>query len=215
MSAQTPSPTRPTGQGGRTKSCEAWRVGRGSRLLATALGASLFVGGALPRQSRGGAVAPEGSKLDTGFTKVDGLGIEGNEAAGGDAFLTVHAPWARATIGASRPGAAYLTIRNDGDEPVVLASLEADVADSATLHRTVTDGAGTSRMEPVDELTIPARERVTFEPGGGHVMLDGLREPLVEGRSVTLTLRLSDGTELDVDVPVLAVTARGPREASR
>ena len=207
---------------------------RGNRrhgLVATVLGLQLLVTGTLSWSAHVDAApavlhvshdantdaSRAGERRDTPGTVERPLTPVAAKTTGRDTPVTIDAPWARATIGASRPGAAYLTVRNGSDAPVVLAGVDvhADVADRASFHRTVTDGAGTSRMEPVDKLTIKARSSIAFEPGGDHVMLNGLREPLIEGQSIVLTLRFSDGTALDVDVPVLAVTARGPREANR
>ena len=37
-----------------------------------------------------------------------------------------------------------------------------------------------------------------------------LQSPLVEGETFPLTLLFSDGTELEITVPVLGIGARGP-----
>ena len=198
-------------------------------------GAQLLLAGALAWQSGADAMAPAATPLDDGAgvdellasspdapaesqgSSITDAAPDAAQTVGGVDAVSVDAPWARATVGPSRPGAVYLEIRNDGNAPAVLAGVEVDVgvAAGASLHRTVTDAAGASRMAPVDELTIPTGTSVAFEPGGLHVMLEGLREPLAKGRTVVLTLRLSDGATLDVEVPVLDAAARGPEGADR
>ena len=64
------------------------------------------------------------------------------------ADITVVQPWARATIGTSRPGAAYLTITNEGDESDTLLGVESEVAGAADVHETTTDASGVARMAP-------------------------------------------------------------------
>ncbi|SFP91671.1 copper chaperone PCu(A)C [Tranquillimonas alkanivorans] len=120
--------------------------------------------------------------------------------------------WARASIGTSRPGAAYMTLRNTGEEPVVLTGLSTDLAMMPDIHRTTTDAQGMTSMAPAGELEIASGEAIALEPGGLHVMLMQLQRPMVEGESFALTLEFADGGEMQVDVPILGIAARGPEE---
>ncbi|MGB2202351.1 MAG: copper chaperone PCu(A)C [Pseudooceanicola atlanticus] len=52
---------------------------------------------------------------------------------------------------------------------------------------------------------------MVFEPGGLHIMLMGLQEPLVEGDSIQLDLLFDDGGRMPVNVRVRGIAARGPR----
>ena len=61
------------------------------------------------------------------------------------------------------------------------------------------------RMRKLDSLPIPAGSTVQLEPGGTHVMLTGLREPLVEGKTIELTLRFKTSPQQTV-----AAEIRGP-----
>src|SRR5690606_25478131 len=55
------------------------------------------------------------------------------------AEIIVSDPWARASILASRPGAAYLTLTSD--EPDRLLELTSPIAEHVMLHRVETDAA--------------------------------------------------------------------------
>lgn len=122
-------------------------------------------------------------------------------------LVRIDAPWARATILASRPGAAYLTLTSaDGDR---LVSVETPVADQVMLH-TTDDADGISRMSHLESLQLPPGEAVTLAPGGMHLMLMGLHQKLVEGESFPMMLRFEVAGERNVDVPVLGVAATGP-----
>ena len=118
--------------------------------------------------------------------------------------------WSRASIGTSRPGVAYMTLRNTGAEPVVVTGLRTDLAMMPMIHATSTDAKGVTRMSHMEEVEIAAGETVALEPGGMHVMLMDLQRPMVEGESYTLSLDFADGTEASVDVPILGIAARGP-----
>lgn len=61
---------------------------------------------------------------------------------------------------------------------------------------------GAMSMQEVASVPIDAGESVSFEPGGLHVMLLELVEPLEMGDEFAITLTLDDGTEIDVDVLV-------------
>lgn len=126
------------------------------------------------------------------------------------ADIIVENAWSRASLGMSRPGAAYMEIRNEGDEPVTLAGLRTDLAMMPEIHRTSTDAQGVSSMSPAGKIAIAPGETVALEPGGLHAMLMQLQRPMEKGESFPLTLTFSDGGEITVDVPILGIAARGP-----
>lgn len=94
--------------------------------------------------------------------------------------------WARPSVPGKTATAAYLTISNRGGTDDSLVSV-ASSAGSAELHWTSMTG-GIMRMRKLERLPIAAGETVTLEPGGTHLMLSGLREPLVPGARLELTL---------------------------
>ena len=128
----------------------------------------------------------------------------------GSEDIVVEDAWARASIGINRPGAAYMTLRNTGTDPVTLVELETPIAMMPDIHETTTDANGVSSMGPVGEITIPAGGSVSLEPGGMHAMLMRLQTKMVEGETFPLTLTFADGGTLTVDVPILGIAARGP-----
>ena len=137
------------------------------------------------------------------------LGSPGAVLAGsGD--IVVENAWARASIGTSRPGAAYMEIRNGGDEPVTLIGLRSDLAMMSEVHRVTTDTQGVSSMAPAGDIVVAPGESVAIAPGVMHVMLMHLQRPMREGEAFPLTLTFSDGGEATVEVPILGVAARGP-----
>ena len=125
--------------------------------------------------------------------------------------LEVDAAWARASIGTSRPGAAYFTVRNLGDEADRLTGLSSPVSAMPMLHET-TLSEGVSRMAHVEAAEIPAGGELTLESGGMHVMLMELTTPLKEGATFPLTLTFEAGGEITVEVPVFGPGATGPAE---
>lgn len=124
--------------------------------------------------------------------------------------VVVEGAWSRASIGTSRPGVAYMTLRNSGVTPVVITDLRSDLAMMPMIHSSTTDAQGITRMVHVEDVEISAGEKIALDPGGLHVMLMDLKRPMVEGESFRLSLILADGEEITVEVPILGIAARGP-----
>lgn len=129
------------------------------------------------------------------------------------ADVTVTDPWARASILASRPGAAYLTLSSDtGDR---LLSVSTPVAEQVMIHAAETDASGVSRMTHLQTLALPAGVTVTFAPGGMHLMLMALAVRLEKGARFPLTLTFESAGKVTIEVPVLGIAATGPKEADQ
>lgn len=123
--------------------------------------------------------------------------------------LLIAKPWARASIGTGRPAAAYFTITNEGQDDDRVIGLETPLAETAKVHATVNDG-GVMKMLAVEDLTIEPGETLALKPGGLHVMLIGLREPLNEGGFFPLTVAFEKAGSTTLQVPVAGPGAKGP-----
>lgn len=115
-------------------------------------------------------------------------------------------PWARATAPGQSSGAMYLTIVNRGANDR-LVEVSTPRSGTAMVHATETLD-GVARMRLVDALPIPAGATVALAPGGTHIMLDGMKAPLVAGEEVELTLRFAKAGTRSVIVDVNAPAAR-------
>jgi periplasmic copper chaperone A len=65
-------------------------------------------------------------------------------------------------------------------------------------------------MRPVAAVPIPPHQMVTFAPNGFHIMLMGLKQPLVAGQSFPLTLTFTHAAPVTVDVKVQALGHGAP-----
>lgn len=130
----------------------------------------------------------------------------------GSQDVIVENAWSRASIGVKRPGAAYMTVRNAGEDAVTLTGLTTPLAMMPEIHETKTNADGVSSMTPAGEITIDAGGSVTLAPGGLHAMLMKLQSPMTEGETFPLTLTFSDGGEVTVEVPILGIASRGPED---
>ena len=123
--------------------------------------------------------------------------------------LTIEAPWARASAGAARTGAAYLRIVNAGAEADRLLGASSPVAERVELH-THRMRDGVMRMRRIAVVSVPGNKAAELKPGGDHVMLMGLNGPLKQGGTFPLTLSFERAGTITVPVTVRPITARGP-----
>lgn len=114
--------------------------------------------------------------------------------------------WARPAAPGKPATAAYLTIVNTGG-PDRLVAVATPVGE-ASLHSTSMDG-GIMRMRPVAALDIANGAVVRLKPGGHHIMITGLEQPLTNGGSVPLVLRFEKSGERQVRAAVRAAAPGG------
>ncbi|WP_417449852.1 copper chaperone PCu(A)C [Kordiimonas sp.] len=114
--------------------------------------------------------------------------------------LSIEKAWARKT---SRmvSAAVYLTIKNDTHQLEHLKGASTDIAATTMVHRSQEVG-GIMQMDHVDDLPIAPGEVLSFEPGGYHIMLMGLSQPLEEGDVFTVTLEFEKAGKKPVIVEV-------------
>lgn len=137
------------------------------------------------------------------------LPASAQERRAGD--IVIDRPWSRAA-GANATGVGFLTIRNTGAATDRLLSASTPIARRVELHNMTMDGA-VMRMRAVEATPVPANGTVQLAPGGLHIMLIGLTQPLVQGQRAPLTLRFERAGEVQVELSVEAAGARAPQHA--
>jgi copper(I)-binding protein len=110
-------------------------------------------------------------------------------------------PWIRATPPGAEVAAGYVAIRNTGREADRIVGASSPVAARVELHVTTREG-GVSKMREAPRLELPARKQLVLRPGGAHLMLVGLRQPLLKGQHIPLTLRFERAGEAHVELEV-------------
>ena len=115
------------------------------------------------------------------------------------AGIQVDHVWSRAAL-AGHEGAVYLTITDTG-APDTLTGVSTPVAAMAGLHRS-TDDNGVMKMRPVASLPIEPGKPVTLAPGGYHIMLMDLKQPLKQGDSFPVTLIFAKAGQVTVTAAV-------------
>jgi copper(I)-binding protein len=120
--------------------------------------------------------------------------------------IEILSPWARASVGTSRPAVAYVKIRNTGEQPDRLLRIESAIAGHAMLHESIQED-GVMKMAPLDGIDLPPRSEIELATGGTHIMLMDLQEPLVEGGRLPLTLSFQQAGTIHVEATIGSIAA--------
>ncbi|MCR6670237.1 copper chaperone PCu(A)C [Devosia ginsengisoli] len=124
--------------------------------------------------------------------------------------INISLPFTRATLPNAPVAGGFLTIENAGTEPDRLISVTSDIAGETQIHEMAMQG-DVMKMRPLaDGLEIPAGETVVLAPGGFHIMFMGLKQTLVEGETVAVTLTFEKAGSVEILLPVEGAAADAP-----
>lgn len=99
--------------------------------------------------------------------------------------------------------AVFGTVTNNGHHAAHLVSGHSEAAGRVEIHEVVPDDTGSATMRPkAGGITVAPEDTHQLVPGGDHLMLMELRQPLLPGAEVTLTVVFEDGSELPVTAQV-------------
>ncbi|MGC5583974.1 copper chaperone PCu(A)C [Ornithinimicrobium sp. W1665] len=158
------------------------RSARSALVLTLALAVTLTGCGPATGPADAPPATPDATSAGAGLVLVDG--------------------WAKATDGPMTGVFGALT--NDGGTDLHLVEVRSELAGTSEMHVTVDDGAGGRVMRRAEDgFVVPAGGEHALEPGGDHLMLMQLAEPVGTGQEVDLVVVDSDGVEHE-----LTVTAR-------
>lgn len=106
----------------------------------------------------------------------------------------VQAAWSRPAAQGTT-GAGFMTLANPDAKPDALVAAESPAAREVQIHQSSMKG-GVASMQRASRVPVPASGRVTFAPGGYHLMLMGLTKPLKAGETVPVTLTFASGAKV-------------------
>ena len=115
-------------------------------------------------------------------------------ATAAQAAPQVTAAWSR-PAGKGSTGAGFMTLTNPGGPADTLVEVESPFASSVQIHESSMQG-GVASMRAVKAVPAPAGGRVTFGPGGYHLMFLDLKRPLKMGDVVPATLTFASGARV-------------------
>lgn len=124
------------------------------------------------------------------------------------AQVAVTDAWIRGTVPGQKATGAFMQLTSLSDMTLVGAASPA--AKVVEIHEMKQEG-GMMKMNAVNRVALPANKTVELKPGGYHIMMMELTQPLREGDTVPLTLTFEDKAGkkqmVEVKAPVRALTA--------
>lgn len=150
-----------------------------------------------------------GTVLGLALTAIAMPALAGEAKVGA---IEIKDAWARATPAKAPAGGAFVTIANTGTTTDNLLGASAGVAKNVELHTHIAQG-DVMRMVAVGSIELQPGKSVAMAPGGLHIMLIGLNQPLKEGTSFPLELDFALAGKVTVTVDVRPVGAMGPGAA--
>jgi copper(I)-binding protein len=97
--------------------------------------------------------------------------------------------WVRATAEGQDVGAAYMTITSASDTSLV--KVESSASDSIEIHSMSMEN-GIMKMRMLEQLDLKAKTPNKLAPGGFHLMLFDLKNPLKAGETVSFSLHFKN-----------------------
>lgn len=121
--------------------------------------------------------------------------------AQGQPAVAVEGAWARSTVPGQDASGAYMTLT--AREPLTLLGASTPAAGIVEIHEMKMVG-DVMKMSAVESLALVPGKPVKLAPGGYHLMMMDLKQPLRVGTQIAVTLRLRDaqGAEKQLSVPV-------------
>ena len=126
--------------------------------------------------------------------------------------ITVSNAWVRATVQGQKATGAFMTVTSKENAKLIAAS--SPVAGVVEIHEMKMDKDVMKMAALPNGLDLPAGKAVDLKPGGYHIMLMDLKQPLSKDVGVSLTLTFQDSSGKNsqqvLQVPVSMQSPMGP-----
>jgi copper(I)-binding protein len=116
-----------------------------------------------------------------------------NQAVYAGSEIEVTDAWVREAPPSARMLAAFMVIRNTGDQEAVLTGVDSPDFNHVMLHQSIMVD-GVARMQHQDTIRIPAGGSVSLKPGSFHLMMPAPEARLKAGDQVEFLLHFADET---------------------
>ncbi|MBS0427836.1 MAG: copper chaperone PCu(A)C [Proteobacteria bacterium] len=137
-----------------------------------------------------------------------------NVVAPGSTLVDASGAWVRAAVPGQSGTGGFMKLA--AGVPLRLVGVATPAAGVAEVHEMKMEG-DTMKMRALPALDLPARQTVELKPGGYHLMLMDLKQPIAAGGSIPLTLTFEDAkgakSTLLVQAPVMQAPAGGSGDA--
>ncbi len=125
------------------------------------------------------------------------LSLFPNVASSADSAIVIRDAWIREAPPHATVLAGYMILENQSDKSQSLISVSATAFGRVMIHRTEQKD-GMAHMVHQKQVTIPAKGKIIFAPGGYHMMLMEPKRSLQAGDQATVDLNFADQSKLSV-----------------
>ena len=122
--------------------------------------------------------------------------------------LSVYDAWIRKAPPGVTMMAGYATLKNEGDAPIKVLTVQSDAFRQSSIHETVVE-RDVSKMRELPRIDLAPGATIEMKPGGAHLMLLEPRHPILVGDKVHMVFLLADGTRVETYFDVVAPDATG------
>lgn len=141
-----------------------------------------------------GAVAALGAALA-------GCSSSSNDSSDAASSVALTDAWVKAADGGMT--ALFGSLANSSGSLITLTAASSPVSPRVELHEMAADGSGSMTMrQKQGGIEVPAAGSHDLAPGGDHVMLFDLPQPVRAGTEVPLTFTFSDGSTAEFTAQV-------------
>lgn len=160
----------------------------------------------------GGTDAP-GSTATSAAETTTTAPQAGTTAASG---ITVSDAWVKAApdVSSTSMTAVFGTLTNNGSAPVTITSATTTATGTTELHETGTEDGEAMMREAEGGFEIAPGASHELRPGGDHIMVMELTEPVPPGEVVTVTMTTDTGETIDFDAVAREFTGADERYGS-
>ena len=128
--------------------------------------------------------------------------------------IRVEQPWTRATPPGAQTAVGYMRVLNRGTATDTLTGTTSDAAARVEIHSTTNVNGVASMRGLADGIALAPGMALEMAPNGTlHLMLVGLKAPLLAGQKIPLTLQFAAAGALRVELTVEAIGALSPNPA--
>lgn len=137
--------------------------------------------------------------ISTSISLAAVTGANAHDYSVGD--IEILHPWSRPTPPNAQVAGGFLTLKNNGDDPDTLLSVETPLSSIAEIHRSVVED-GIASMRKIDGVDIAPGEAVDLEAERIHFMFVEPKQRLRDGESFPATLVFEKAGRVDVEFAV-------------
>jgi copper(I)-binding protein len=113
--------------------------------------------------------------------------------------VIIHDAWVRTPLDVDKSSAVYMALEVGGDQADRLLAAETSVAEKAELRTYWLEGCFTN-TPLVEAIEVSPGKQTALNSGGLHIQLVGVRRPLVEGKTIPLTLTFEKAGSVEIEV---------------